>query len=125
MKQLRTEDGRLAPEVMEMLDESLVEAMRLQVARMEMAFGGGWRPPEGVCDKYRARYLALASLSDNDRCDAYRMLFDTFVAEIESAGGFHTSLNGLDHITVFGEICTGERTENASTPSLRPTHTLH
>ena len=113
-------EAEISPE----LAEILAEARKLQVARMQAAFDGGWRLPEGVCQKYHERYLSERR-SAEVAAVAYLEMYGDFTAEIESAGGFPTEWSSLDPITLFGEICAGERTESGLVGSLRLTHTLH
>lgn len=112
-------DREISPEIASFL----AEARRLQIDRIESAFRSGWRLPAGVCKKYWELYLARR-LSDEGAAVAYLELYSDFVSEIERAGGFPDAWTAIDPMAVFGEICSGQRTDDGITcaPASRTLH---
>ncbi len=101
----------------------LIEARKLQIARIKAAFAAGWRLPFGICEKYHKLYLLRVRAMDYAAAN-YLELYGEFASDIESAGGFPDSLSAIDPFTIFGEICSGERTESGevSTAGVGVTH---
>ncbi len=85
---------------------ALIEARRLQVERMEKAFSEGWCVPSDIAQRYRQWY---ASASREHRDEYYKVICEHFIEEVRERVGFPPEWTSLDPVTLFGEICTGER----------------
>ena len=103
----------------EQLGLILEEARQLQIQRLQNIFTQGFRFPENVCKKYLMRYNTEYR-GHGGSFDVYQRLFSEFWDEVCVVTVIPAELTRLDRITLFGEICLGERLADGTLTGLRP-----
>ncbi|MEK7560293.1 MAG: hypothetical protein AAB522_03285, partial [Patescibacteria group bacterium] len=81
---------------------------KLQIGRLENLFNAGFELPKNLCRKYQERFLMEYDREDNAKsAEIYNFLFSQFWEEIKKQIILPETLNNLDKITLFGDVCLG------------------